>query len=77
MKKPKFDSHVSIPKVDKGPEPKYSWLAEMEIGQSFLTDLRTARTIHANCYKGRKYLPDGFRVSIKKEGDKTRVWRIA
>lgn len=79
MKKPDFDDDVEYPAPvhSKGPKPKYIWLAEMKIGQSFLTDLKTARQIHASCYRKPKYLPVGFKVRIQTKGNKTRVWRIA
>tara|TARA_R100001082_G_scaffold51063_1_gene27735 strand:+ start:803 stop:1039 length:237 start_codon:yes stop_codon:yes gene_type:complete len=78
MKKPNFDDDVSMPVHHKGPKPtKYVWLAEMEIGQSFVTDLKTARQICSVCYKNPKYLPAGFKVRIQTKGNETRVWRIA
>ena len=77
MKKPNFDDDVPMPSVQKGPTPKHAWLAEMKIGQSFVTDLKTARQLHSSCYKNPKYLPAGFKIKMQTKGNETRVWRIA
>lgn len=77
MEKPKFDSNVPMPPHNKGPKPKFAWLAEMEIGQSFVTDLKTARQIHSSCYKNPKYLPAGFKMRMQTKNNETRIWRIA
>ena len=77
MKKPTFDNDVPTPQANKGPHSKYWWLADMEVGQSFLTDLKTARAIHSSVFKKPKYLPRNFRVTIAQEGKQTRVWRAS
>ena len=77
MKKPTFDDDVPMPTGHEGRPVKYWWLADLKVGQSFLTELKTARYIQSNTYKKLKYLPDGYKIMTAQEGKQIRVWRTA
>ena len=82
MDKPVFEKGIPLPDKNQS-RSKYHWLAEMEVGDSFLCPHQDAHAVRQLSYLARKeksanWLPDGFKISWQKMEDGLyRVWRVA
>ena len=70
----RIEKNIAIPpvKFSGGRRPKYPW-ATIQPGDSFKVRTKKSTTIHGIYYCARNM---GMRVSIRKEEDGYRVWRI-
>ena len=82
MDKPIFEKGKPLPKRNQN-RCKYRWLAEMQVGDSFVCPQENVQVIRQLSYLKRKktaanWLPDGFKIASQKIDDSFyRVWRVA
>lgn len=69
----KIDSDVPLPE-NKIRNSRYPW-AELKVGDSFEVPLRNELGFRATAYSAAKRL--GIKVSVHKDGETIRVWRIS
>ena len=80
MEKPDFEKGIPLPR-NTSRRSKYYWLADMEVGDSFLVPYKKYAAIRNAALSNRAHwLPDEFKLATQKidddeEGGIWRVWR--
>ena len=80
MIKPQIDKGVTVWPQERPRTSKFEWLAELEVGDSFVVSNADAARIMSATVTGKRggWLPENYSIARRKESDtQTRVWRMA
>jgi hypothetical protein len=79
MIKPPIEKDIPVTPLERSRGSKWSWLAELEIGDSFTCSDNDAPRVTAAVAQAKKYghLPEHYKVSRRPEGERYRVWRVS
>ena len=80
MIKPQIDKNVTVWPQERKRASKFAWLAEVEVGDSFVLSNADAARIMSATITGKRggWLPETYSIARRKESDtQVRVWRMA
>ena len=80
MIKPPIEKDIPLTPQERPRGSKWSWLVELEVGDSFTCSRADAPRVGAAVQQQRNagWLPEEYKISRRPEGeDRYRVWRVA
>ena len=80
MIKPQIDKGVTVWPQERKRDSKFAWLAEVEVGDSFVVSNSDAPRIMSATVTGKRagWLPESYSIVRRKESEtQVRIWRMA